>query len=75
MLVCHVLSFVCVFVSLSEVSLKRIYTIFWVICKTRIDSEMTVNIAKAHLSQQKIVHILRVLIAPISVDITDSCER
>ena len=75
MLLCHVLSFVCVFVSLSEVSLKRIHTVFWVIGKTRIDSGMTVDIAKAHFSQQKFVHILGVLVAPISVDTTDSSER
>ena len=67
--------FVCVFVSLSKGSLKRIHTILWAICKTRIDSGMTVDIAKAHFSQQKFVHILGVLVAPISVDITDSSER
>ena len=64
MLLCHVLSFVCVFV----------HTIFWVICKTRINFGTTVDITKAHLSQQNFVHILGVLVAPISV-ITDSSER
>ena len=33
------------------------------------------DIAKPHLLQQKIIHILGVLIAPISVDISDSSER
>ena len=75
MLVCHILCFVCVFVSLSEVSLKRIHMVSWVICKTCIDSGMTVDIAKAHLSLQKFVHILGVLVAPISADTTDSSER
>ena len=65
----------CVFVSLSEVSLKKIHTILWVICKTHIDSGMTVDIAKTHISQQKFVHLLGVFVAPISVNITDSSER
>ena len=32
---------------------------------------MTVDIAKVQLSQQKSVHMLGVLVAPISVDMTD----
>ena len=36
---------------------------------------MTVDIAKTHLSLQKSVYMLGVLVAPISVDITDSSER
>lgn len=38
MLIYHVLSFVCFFVSLPEVFFKKIYTMFWIIYKTCIDS-------------------------------------
>ena len=46
-----------VLVCLSVIILKSSYTVFWEICKTRIDFETMVDIARAHLSQQKIVHV------------------
>ena len=45
------------------------------IYKIRINSGMAVDIARAHLSQQKIVHMLGTIVALISVDISDSSER
>ena len=49
--------------------------IFWMIRKARIKSGTMVNTARAHLSQQKIVHILGAFVAPILVDVTDSSEH
>ena len=33
------------------------------------------NIARAHLSRQKIVHVLRPFVDPISVDVTDNSQH
>ena len=75
MLVCYVLKLVCVFPRMLMFYVRMIYMIFWLINKTCIDFGMVVETAKTHLLQQKFVHILRVFIAPISVDVSDSSER
>lgn len=49
--------------------LRKIYIIFCKIFKARIDSRMRVDIARAHLSHQINVYILRIF---VPVDVTDS---
>ena len=73
--VCYVFIFLCVLVCRSIINLKRIYTIFWEIGKTRIDFGTILDTARAHLSQQKIVHVLGTYGATRSVDLTDSSEH
>ena len=75
MSVCYVFVFLCVLMCRSIINLKRIYTVFWEIGKTRIDFGTMVDTARAHLSQQIIVHVLGTFGAPGSVDLTDSSEH
>ena len=77
MSVCYILLFLCVLICLLVlvIILKRIYTVFWEIYKTRIDFGMMVDTAKSHLSQQKFVHVLGTFGALGLVDLTDSSEH
>ena len=54
---------------------EKIYTVFWEICKTRIGFGTMVDTARAHLSQLKIVHVLRTFDTPRSVDLNDCSEH
>ena len=73
--VCYILVFLCVLICLSIIILKMIYTVFWEICKTRIDFEMIVDTARVYLSQQIIVHVLGTFGAAGSVDLTNNSEH
>ena len=67
-----VLMFPCVLLWVSVTILRRGYVIFWVIRKACIKYGTVVNIARAHLSRHKIVHVLGSFVDPISVDVTDN---
>lgn len=53
--------------------LLMIYMVFWEMWKARIEIGSVVNITKAHLSQLKIVHILRTFVPPVHA--TESFEH
>ena len=45
------------------------------ILEAHIEAALVVKFAKAHLSQRKIVHIMRASVPPISVDATENFEH
>ena len=70
MLMCFVTSFV-------NFSKKKLSILFWMIRKANIKYDTVVNSARAHLTQQKVIHILWAVVAPIlvgSCSLTISCQ-
>ena len=55
--------------------LRWICMVFWMIYKTCIKFGTVVNITKTHFSQRKFVHVLRVFVTPVSIDVIHKYEH